>query len=129
MLKLDLIITLHHLLGNIIKSMKNKVTNLCKLIKENLSKNKAKEITVINLKKKTSIADYMIICTGTSNRHIISLSNYLSEDLKKLDLNMLNIEGKRGGDWIIVDIGDIIIHLFRSEVREYYNLEKMWTIN
>ena len=109
--------------------MKNKTIDLCSFIKKNLSKNKAQEITVINLKKKTSIADYMIICTGTSNRHITALSNYLSEDLKRLELNMLNIEGKRGGDWIIVDIGDIIIHLFRSEVREYYNLEKMWTIN
>ncbi|MEC6997201.1 MAG: ribosome silencing factor [Pseudomonadota bacterium] len=109
--------------------MKNKTIDLCNFIKKNLSKNKAQEITVINLKKKTSIADYMIICTGTSNRHITALSNYLSEDLKRLELNMLNIEGKRGGDWIIVDIGDIIIHLFRSEVREYYNLEKMWTIN
>ena len=109
--------------------MKNNTIDLCNFIKKNLSKNKAQEITVINLKKKTSIADYMIICTGTSNRHITALSNYLSEDLKRLELNMLNIEGKRGGDWIIVDIGDIIIHLFRSEVREYYNLEKMWTIN
>ena len=109
--------------------MKNKTIDLCNFIKKNLSKNKAQEITVIDLKKKTSIADYMIICTGTSNRHITALSNYLSEDLKRLELNMLNIEGKRGGDWIIVDIGDIIIHLFRSEVREYYNLEKMWTIN
>ena len=109
--------------------MENKTIDLCNFIKKNLSKNKAQEITVINLKKKTSIADYMIICTGTSNRHITALSNYLSEDLKRLELNMLNIEGKRGGDWIIVDIGDIIIHLFRSEVREYYNLEKMWTIN
>ena len=109
--------------------MKNKTIDLCNFIKKNLSKNKAQEITVIDLKKKTSIADYMIICTGTSNRHITALSNYLSEDLKKLELNMLNIEGKRGGDWIILDIGDIIIHLFRSEVREYYNLEKMWTIN
>mgnify|MGYP001286803714 FL=1 len=71
----------------------------------------------------------MIICTGTSNRHITALSNYLNEDLKKLNLNMLNIEGRKNGDWIIVDIGDIIIHLFRGEVREYYNLEKMWSIN
>ena len=69
----------------------------------------------------------MIICTGTSSRHITALSSYLSEDLKKLDLKMLNIEGRKNGDWIVVDIGDIIIHLFRSEVREYYNLEKMWS--
>ena len=94
-----------------------------------MSKNKAKEITIIDLKKKTSIADFMIICTGTSNRHLVALSNYLNEELKKLRLNMLNIEGQKGGDWIVVDAGDIIVHLFRSEVREYYNLEKMWASN
>ena len=102
---------------------------LCKLIEKSLSKNKAEEITIIDLKKKTSIADFMIICTGTSNRHLIALSNYLNEELKKLRLNMLNIEGQKGGDWIVVDAGDIIVHLFRSEVREYYNLEKMWGLN
>ena len=102
---------------------------LCKLIEKSLSKNKAEEITIIDLKKKTSIADFMIICTGTSNRHLIALSNYLNEDLKKLRLNMLNIEGQKSGDWIVVDAGDIIVHLFRSEVREYYNLEKMWALN
>ena len=102
---------------------------LCKLIEKSLSKNKAEEITIIDLKKKTSIADFMIICTGTSNRHLIALSNYLNEELKKLRLNMLNIEGQKSGDWIVVDIGDIIVHLFRSEVREYYNLEKMWALN
>ena len=102
---------------------------LCKLIEKSLSKNKAEEITIIDLKKKTSIADFMIIFTGTSNRHLIALSNYLNEELKKLRLNMLNIEGQKGGDWIVVDAGDIIVHLFRSEVREYYNLEKMWALN
>ena len=102
---------------------------LCKLIEKSLSKNKAEEIIIIDLKKKTSIADFMIICTGTSNRHLVALSNYLNEDLKKLRLNMLNIEGQKSGDWIVVDAGDIIVHLFRSEVREYYNLEKMWALN
>ena len=109
-------------------NMKKNSSDLCKLIKKSLNKNKAEEITIINLKKKTSIADYMIICTGTSNRHIIALSNYLNEYLKDLNLNMMNVEGKKNGDWIVVDIGDVIIHLFRSEVREYYNLEKMWSI-
>ena len=109
--------------------MKKSSLMLCKLIEKSLSKNKAKEITIIDLKKKTSIADYMIICTGTSNRHLVALSDYLNEDLKKLHLNMLNIEGKKSGDWIVVDAGDIIVHLFRSEVREYYNLEKMWSLN
>ena len=97
-----------------------------KIIHKVLSDNKAKDITKINLDKKSSIADFMIICSGTSNRHVIALSNYLVEALKKEKLNRLNVEGIRSGDWVLVDAGDIIIHLFRSEVREYYALEKMW---
>jgi ribosome-associated protein len=105
----------------------HKVTNnIARTIHKVLSDNKAKNITKINLEKKSSIADFMIICSGTSNRHVISLSNYLVEALKKEDLNTLNVEGIRNGDWVLVDAGDIIIHLFRSEVREYYGLEKMW---
>ena len=104
-----------------------KVTdNMAKTIHKVLSDNKAKNITKINLEKKSSIADYMIICSGTSNRHVISLSNYLVKALKKENLNTLNVEGIRNGDWVLVDAGDIIVHLFRSEVREYYSLEKMW---
>ena len=106
----------------------HKVTNnIARTIHKVLSDNKAKNITKINLEKKSSIADFMIICSGTSNRHVISLSNYLVEALKKENLNTLNVEGIRNGDWVLVDAGDIIIHLFRSEVREYYGLEKMWT--
>ena len=101
-------------------------SNITKIIHKVLSDNKAKDITKINLEKKSSIADFMIICSGTSNRHVISLSNYLVEALKKENLNTLNVEGIRNGDWVLVDAGDIIIHLFRSEVREYYGLEKMW---
>ena len=101
-------------------------SNIAKTIHKVLSDNKAKDITKINLEKKSSIADFMIICSGTSNRHVISLSNYLVEALKKENLNTLNVEGIRNGDWVLVDAGDIIIHLFRSEVREYYGLEKMW---
>ena len=101
--------------------------NITKKIHKVLSDNKAKDIIKINLDKKSSIADFMIICSGTSNRHVISLSNYIVEALKKENLNTLNIEGKRNGDWVLVDAGDIIIHLFRSEVREYYGLEKMWS--
>ena len=106
--------------------MYNEPNNIPKTIHKVLSDNKAKDITKINLEKKSSIADFMIICSGTSNRHVISLSNYLVEALKKENLNTLNVEGIRNGDWVLVDAGDIIIHLFRSEVREYYGLEKMW---
>ena len=105
----------------------HKVTNnIARTIHKVLSDNKAKNIAKINLEKKSSIADFMIICSGTSNRHVISLSNYLVEALKKENLNTLNVEGIRNGDWVLVDAGDVIVHLFRSEVREYYGLEKMW---
>ena len=99
---------------------------ISKKIHKVLSDNKAKDIIKINLEEKSSIADSMIICSGTSNRHVISLSNYLIDALKQERLNTLNVEGKSNGDWVLVDAGDIIIHLFRSEVREYYSLEKMW---
>ena len=100
--------------------------NITKKVHKVLLDNKAQDIIKINLEKKSSIADFMIICSGTSSRHVISLSNFLVEALKKENLNTLNVEGKSNGDWVLVDAGDIIIHLFRSEVREYYGLEKMW---
>ena len=100
--------------------------NITKKVHKVLSDNKAKDIIKINLEKKSSIADFMIICSGTSSRHVISLSNFLLDALKKENLNTLNVEGKSNGDWVLVDAGDVIIHLFRSEVREYYGLEKMW---
>ena len=104
--------------------MYNIHNNITKKVHKVLTDNKAKDIIKINLEKKSSIADFMIICSGTSSRHVISLSNFLVEALKKENLNTLNVEGKSNGDWVLVDAGDIIIHLFRSEVREYYGLEK-----
>ena len=106
--------------------MTNFTTCIFHKILKILSDNKAKNIINIDLAGKSSIADFMVICSGTSNRHVISLSNYLLEALKKENLKTLNIEGKRNGDWVLVDTGDIIVHLFRSEVRDYYSLEKMW---
>ena len=107
--------------------MSKVVTDISKKINKVLLDNKAKNIIKIDLKNKSSIADFMIICSGTSNRHVVSLSNYLVEALKKENLKTLNVEGKRNGDWVLVDAGDVIIHLFRNEVREYYGLEKMWS--
>ena len=106
--------------------MENFSNNLCTKIIKILNKNKGINITKIDLKDKSSIADFMVICSGTSSRHIIALSDFLNENLKKLNLKTLSVEGKKGGDWILVDAGDVIIHLFRNEVRDYYSLEKMW---
>ena len=92
-----------------------------------LDNNKAKNIVSINLKKKSYIADYMIIASGTSSRHLQSLSENLVSELKKIGLNNCRIEGQYSNDWKLVDAMDIIIHIFHPEKREFYDLEKMWS--
>jgi ribosome-associated protein len=92
-----------------------------------LDNNKAKNIVSINLKKKSYIADYMIIASGTSSRHLQSLSENLVSELKKIGLNNCRIEGQYSNDWKLVDAIDIIVHIFNPEKREFYDLEKMWS--
>lgn len=89
---------------------------------------KANNIISIDLKGKTGIADYMIIASGTSSRHASSLADKLIKLMKESYDYIPMSEGMEQGDWILVDVGDIIIHIFREEIRELYNLEKMWTI-
>ena len=100
-------------------------------IKNNIEKildnNKAQNITTIDLKNKSYIADYMIIASGTSSRHLQSLSEILVSELKKLGLNNCRMEGKDSSDWKLVDAYDVIVHIFHPEKREFYNLEKMWS--
>jgi ribosome-associated protein len=91
-----------------------------------LDDQKAEDIVTISLKGKSAIADYMIIASGRSSRHVVGLSNQISQELSKKGFNKGRFEGKADGDWILGDTGDIIIHLFRPEVREFYNIEKIW---
>ena len=92
-----------------------------------LDNNKAKNIVSINLKKKSYIADYMIIASGNSSRHLQSLSENLISELKKIGIYNCRMEGKDSTDWKLVDAIDIIIHIFHPEKREFYDLEKMWS--
>ncbi|MCA0419152.1 MAG: ribosome silencing factor [Proteobacteria bacterium] len=87
---------------------------------------KAEDITVIDLVGKTSLADAMIIASGNVNRHVAAISDALVEALKASGLPTPNVEGVPACDWVLIDTGDIIIHVFRPEVRQFYNLEKMW---
>ena len=96
-------------------------------IEKILDNNKAQNIKSINLKNKSYIADYMIIASGTSSRHLQALSEILMEELKKLGLNNCKIEGKDSADWKLVDTQDIIVHIFHPEKREFYDLENMWS--
>jgi len=100
-----------------------KIKNEIEIILDN---NKAKNIVSIDLKKKSYIADYMIIASGTSSRHLQSLAENLVSELKKIGVYNCRIEGKNSNDWKLVDAIDIIIHIFHPEKREFYDLEKMW---
>ena len=91
-----------------------------------LDNNKAKNIVSIDLRKKSYIADYMVIASGTSSRHLQSLSENLISELKKIGVYNCRMEGRDSSDWKLVDAIDIIIHIFHPEKREFYDLEKMW---
>ena len=104
-----------------------KKTNLKKLIIETLDNNKALDIVSINLKNKSSIADHMIIASGTSSRHIQSLSEQVLDKFKENGLNQCRIEGRDSTEWKLVDGIDIIVHIFNPEKRKFYELEKIWS--
>jgi|TARA_B110001452_G_scaffold253498_1_gene244264 ribosome-associated protein len=104
-----------------------KISDIKFSIEKILDDNKAQNITSINLKNKSYIADYMVIASGTSSRHLQSLSEILVTELKKLGLNGCRIEGRDSNDWKLVDAHDVIVHIFNPEKREFYDLEKMWS--
>ena len=81
---------------------------------------------IINLQGKATIGDFMIVASGNSTRQIASLAETLIEKLKKTELPIMKPEGLPQGDWVLIDTGNVIVHLFRPEVRDFYNLEKMW---
>ena len=104
-----------------------KIIDIKKNIERVLDDNKATNVTSINLKNKSYIADYMIIASGTSSRHLQALSEILLAELKKIGLEKCHIEGRESNNWKLVDANDIIIHIFHPEKRKFYDLEKMWS--
>ncbi len=105
----------------------DKIVGLKKIIIDTLDINKAKDIVSIDLKDKSSMADYMIIASGTSSRHIQALSEQVLEKLKDNGIKESKIEGKGSNEWKLVDGIDLIIHIFHPEKRKFYELEKMWS--
>ncbi len=94
-----------------------------------LDSKKAEDIVSIDLQGKSSIADYLVIVSGRSQRQVSSMAELLREDLKKQGLKNLHIEGLPQGDWVLLDAGDVVVHFFKPEVRAFYNLEKMWGLD
>lgn len=98
------------------------------LVLSTLNEHSAQDTITIDIKGKSSIADTMIVTCGRSNRHVGALADYVVKDLKENGHIPLGIEGQTGNDWVLVDIGDVILHIFRPEVRAFYNLEKIWSV-
>ena len=105
----------------------NKISNLKKIILNTLDSNKALDVISIDLANKSSIADYMIIASGTSSRHIQALSEQVLEQFKNNGIINCKIEGKDSNDWKLIDGIDLIVHIFNPEKRKFYELEKMWS--
>ena len=105
----------------------NKISDLKEIIIKTLDSNKALDIVTIDLKDKSSMADYMIIASGTSSRHIQSLSEQVLEKLKDNGVQNSKIEGKESSEWKLVDGIDLIVHIFHPEKRKFYELEKIWS--
>lgn len=87
---------------------------------------KAENIVSIELDEQTGLADYMIVASGTSSRHVSAMTDKILQKLSLNGIKSVNVEGQSRADWVAIDAGDVIIHLFRPEVRSFYNLEKMW---
>ncbi|MBU3261397.1 ribosome silencing factor [Roseovarius sp. PS-C2] len=95
-------------------------------ILSSLDDDKAEDVVQIDLRGKSALGDFMVICSGRSSRQVSSISEKLADRLKQ-ELGILcKVEGKEAGDWVLIDTGDVIVHVFRPEVREFYQLEKMW---
>lgn len=115
-----------NLIINSIASRPTDRSRLLSLVQTSLEGDKASDIVVIDLTGKTTIADYMVIATGSSNRQIGAMADHLRERLKAEGAARLSVEGAAQCDWVLIDAGDIVVHLFRPEVRAFYALEKMW---
>ncbi len=87
---------------------------------------KAKDINILDVRERTSVTDYMVIASGTSNRHVKSIADNVVEEVKGKGLRPLGVEGGSGSDWVLVDLGDVIVHVMMPAAREFYDLERFW---
>lgn len=103
----------------------NAEDKVLEIITQTLDENKAEDVVVIDLRGKTSIANQMVVASGTSQRHVASLAEKVQENLKAAGFKS-TVEGEEKGDWVLIDAFDVIVHIFKPEVREFYSIEKMW---
>jgi len=102
---------------------------LLKIVQDVLDERKGHYITTLDVRDKTSFTDYMVLVTGTSDRHLKSLCDYAAEKAKENGVPPLGIEGDIGSDWVLLDLGDVIVHAMTAQAREFYQLEKLWSVD
>jgi ribosome-associated protein len=108
------------------KPAAHKTPDLLKIVETSLDDDKGEDIVVIDLRGKSTIADYMVIATGRNSRQLAAMATHLDAKLTKAGVKQISVEGAKTGDWVLLDGGDVVVHLFRPEVRTFYALEKMW---
>ena len=104
------------------------VDDLLKTVRAALEELKAKDVVEIDVRGKSSVTDFMVIASGTSTRHVKSIANEVVVFAKKLDIMPLGVEGEREAEWVLVDLGDVVVHVMLPRVREFYALERLWTV-
>ncbi len=105
------------------------VEDLLKIVQDVLDERKGQNITTLDVRGKTSFTDYMVVVTGTSDRHLKSLCDYVVEKAKEDGFKPLGIEGDLGSDWVLLDLGDVIVHAMTVQARGFYQLEKLWSVD
>lgn len=101
-------------------------TPLLDLVLDALEEMKARNITTLDVREVTSVADHMVIASGTSNRHVRSVAGFVVEKAKEAGFLPVGVEGEREGEWVLVDLGDVVVHVMQPATREFYDLERLW---
>lgn len=101
---------------------------LVKIVQTELDLRKGENVIVIDVKGRTSVTDFMIVVTSTSERHAQSLSHYVTEKIREYKVKPLGVEGQQGTDWVLLDLGDILVHIMTAQARDRYQLEKLWSV-
>lgn len=107
-------------------SVSNAASRAIDTVLASLDDSKAESIVSIDIQGKSSLGDYMVIASGRSHRHVAAVADHLLKAFKDAGIGKVRVEGLAGADWVLIDSGDVIVHIFRPEVRDFYNLEKMW---
>ncbi|WP_027669752.1 ribosome silencing factor [Rheinheimera baltica] len=101
-------------------------SELVSFVQDKIDDMKGRDIVVLDVRGKSSVTEFMIVCSGTSNRHTKSIADYVAAEVKKAGINALGIEGQSSGEWVLLDLDDVVVHVMLEESRSFYQLEKLW---